>query len=145
MKRPKSKATKKLSPRPRKAARLVERVPEIYLGPEARRALQRGSGLLGGLQRPGRVDVLEFRPAIERGYRHLIESRFGPSRDWDTVGVVMPAEQHGKHRGTLAKDLVPGDVVLVCSETDERPMAYVNLGDELSPARLKLTRRNSAT
>jgi hypothetical protein len=92
------------------------------------------------MQRPGRVDVLEFQPVSERGYRRLIESRFGPSGDWETVGIALEAEELHRHRLALVRDLVPGDVVLVYSKGDKKPASYVNLGDELSPARLKISR-----
>ena len=145
MKRRKPTATKGLSSRKKTSVRLVERAPEVYLGPGAFEALRFRSGLLQGMQRPGRVDILEFQPVVERGYRRLIESRFSPSGDWDTVGIVLQVQKLHQHRTALIRDLVPGDVVLVCSEGDKKPVTYVNLGDELSPARLKISRRGTST
>jgi hypothetical protein len=97
------------------------------------------------MQRPGRVDVLEFQPVSERGYKRLIESRFGPSGDWDTVGIALKADELRRHRLALVRDLVPGDVVLVSMEKNRQPAIYVNLGDKLSPARLKIGRRMIST
>lgn len=145
MKRRKTRARKKPSS-PRKASvRLIPRAPEIYLGPRAREAGRWGSGLLCGMQRPGRIDVLEFQPISERGYRRLIESRFGPSGDWEIVGIALKADELHRHRSALVRDLVPGDVILVYAEGVEKPAPYVNLGDELSPARLKVSRGKTST
>ena len=123
-----------------KPARLLERAPEVYLGPGALGSLHRGSGILQGMQRPGRVDLLEFQPVVEGGYRRLIECRFMGSSEWDTVGIFLRKEELDRRRVALVKDLVPGDIVLACSERDGKPIAYVNVGDTLLPARLKVSR-----
>ena len=123
-----------------KPARLLERAPEVYLGPGALGSLHRGSGILQGMQRPGRVDLLEFQSVVEGGYRRLIECRFMGSSEWDTVGIFLRKEELDRRRAALIKDLVPGDIVLACSERGGKPVAYVNVGDTLLPARLKVSR-----
>ena len=140
MKRSEAASTKGQSSREVKPARLLERAPEVYLGPRALSSLQEGSGILQGMQRPGRVDLLEFQPVLGGGYRRLIEARFREGGDWENVGIVLSLEELDRRQVALTRDLVPGDVVLACSEGVGKPATYVNAGDALLPARLKVSR-----
>ena len=145
MKRRKATSDKGRASGKAKQARLLERVPEVYLGPGAFGSLHGGSGILQGMQRPGRVDLMEFQPLVEGGYRRLIDARFLGSGDWDTVGIVIRKNELVRRRIALIRDLVPGDVVLACSERNGETAAYVNVGDALLPARLKVSRKKSSS
>lgn len=126
--------------------RVLQKVPAIYLGPNALGSLDKGRGVLRGAQRPGRVDILSFEPHSGRSRRALIDSRFAGGGDWDAVGIVLARQEVERLQLTLVSELVPGDVVLAVPEKDgDKTEAYVNLGDRLAPARLEITRARGAT
>jgi hypothetical protein len=123
-------------------------LPVIYVGPGALRALAGEKGILHGRQRPGWVDLLCFEPLSTGDWRKLVDRRFEAAADWDAVGVVLSRRELERREKALAGKLVAGDVVLTPPEVPEargKTEAYVNVGDRLAPARLKITRARSAT
>jgi hypothetical protein len=90
----------------------IERLPVVYVGPQASPALRGAPGLLLGARRPAWVDVLEFEPCAGRGLRSLVDSRFTAHPPWDVVGVSLPAAELQKRGKRLLTELVPGDVLL---------------------------------
>ncbi len=138
MKRPSSSSG---SRRTKAAGRLlVETPPVVYLGPDALAALEKGRGILLGAQRPGWIDALVYEPIPGTNWRQVVEARFAGGGDWDVVGVVLTREELELRQKTLARDLVPGDVVLALTTGSAGARAYVNLGDRWAPTRLKITR-----
>ena len=127
---------------------LEQRSPVVYLGPGAIRALEGEKGILLGAQRPGWVDLLIFESYPGAGWRELVERRFKGRVEWDVVGVVLSRSELVSRESSLVRELVPGDVVLTlpeAAEAAEGPQVFVNLGDRLAPARLKLTRARPTT
>jgi hypothetical protein len=114
--------------------------PVVYLGPDASEALEEGRGVLLGAQRPGWVDAVHFRAAPAGPWKELIERRFRPHRTLEPVGIVLAASELRRLGQALARELVPGDVVLAVPARRGKPVAYVNRGDRLAPARLKISR-----
>jgi hypothetical protein len=118
----------------------VEASPVVYLGPDALEALEKGRGVLLGAQRPGWIDALVYESIPGKNWKQVVEARFAGGGDWDVVGVVLTREELELRGKTLARDLVPGDVVIALSTKNVRARAYVNLGDQWAPARLKISR-----
>ena len=110
------------------AARLVDRVPRVHVGPDAARALEGVSGLLLGVKRPEWVDVLCLEEYAGVSRRRLVELRFDASPLWEIVGVSLPEAQFRRHRSRLVEELVPGDVVLT------QRGAFIHLGDRFAAA-----------
>jgi len=109
----------------------------VYLGPSAAAALESGRGLLLGEHRPGWVDALSFFPLEKTEWKELIERRFAKSEE--VIGIVLSRAELVRLRRVLARELIPGDVVLLATGRG-RPRCYVDLGDELVPAPLRLSR-----
>ena len=118
---------------------LIDEIPVVYLGPDALGALNRGSGVLLGAQRPGWVDALSFDAAPNGDSKALIDCRFRDGGDLEPVGVVVSDADFRRLRDGLSRELVPGDVVLAIAGKKGKPAAYVNRGDVLAPARLKIS------
>ena len=119
--------------------RLIHEIPVVYLGPGALGALNRGSGVLLGAQRPGWVDALSFDAAQNGDWKALIDRRFRLGDDLEPVGIVVSHADFRRLSKSLARELVPGDVVLAIAGKKGKPAAYVNRGDVLAPARLKIS------
>ena len=113
-----------------KLPRLVETVPRVYVGPDARRALAGDKGVLLGAKRPQWVDVLEFDAQPGTRWKALVELRFTGFPPWEVVGVSLSAPEFHKLRERLLRELVPGDVLV----TEEGPS--VHLGDAWTEAKL---------
>lgn len=118
----------------------VEASPVVYIGPDALEALEKGKGVLLGAQRPGWIDALAYESIPGKSWKQVVEARFAGGGDWDVVGVVLSREEFELRGKSLARDLVPGDVVIALSTKNVRARAFVNLGDRWAPARLKITR-----
>ena len=114
----------------------------MYLGPGALGALDRGRGILLGAQRPGWVDAVDFHPAPNGDWKALVDSRFRLGGDLEPVGIVVPSADLRRLGATLSRELVPGDVVLAIAGKKGNPAAFVNRGDILAPARLKISGAN---
>ena len=131
--------------RPSPGSRIIASIPVVYLGPDAMEALEEGRGVLLGAQRPGWVDAVRFSAAPTGSWTELVERRFRSRRALQPVGIVMRGSELRRFRQALARELVPGDVVLTVparSGRSRKPRAYVNRGDRLAPARLKVSRIN---
>jgi len=118
----------------------------VYLGPDAMEALEEGRGVLLGAQRPGWVDAVRFSAAPAGSWTELVERRFRSRRALQPVGIVIRGSELRRYAQALARELVPGDVVLAVPAKPTKypkggkPRAYVNRGDRLAPARLKVSR-----
>ena len=130
--------------RPSLGSRGIASMPVVYLGPDAMEALEEGRGVLLGAQRPGWVDALAFDPAPNGDWKDLVERRFRQGSGLEPVGIVLSRNDFRRLGRKLFRDLVPGDVVLTVPARAGRPRAYVNRGDALAPARLRVS-RSSAT
>ena len=119
--------------------RLIDEIPVVYLGPDALGALNRGSGVLLGAQRPGWVDALFFDAAQNGDWKALVDRRFCVVGDLEPVGIVVSRADFRRLSESLSRELVPGDVVLAIAGKKGKPAAYVNRGDALAPARLKIS------
>lgn len=129
--------------RPSPGSRIIASIPLVYLGPDAMEALEEGRGVLLGAQRPGWVDAVRFTAAPAGSWTELVERRFRSRRALQPVGIVMRGSELRRFGQALARELVPGDVVLTVpakSGRSGKPRAYVNRGDRLAPARLKVSR-----
>ena len=122
-----------------KRYRLIDEIPVVYLGPAALGALNRGSGVLLGAQRPGWVDALSFDAAPNGDWEALVERRVREGGELESVGIVVSGVDFRRLSERLSQELVPGDVVLTIAGTKGKPAAYVNRGDVLVPARLKIS------
>ena len=131
-------------PRGSSGYRLITKTPLVYLGPGALGALEQQKGILLGAQRPGWVDALAFDPAPNGDWKDLIERRFRQGSALEPVGVVLSRPDFRRLGRQLFRDLVPGDVVLTVPARAGRPRAYVNRGDGLAPARLKVSRASAS-
>jgi hypothetical protein len=105
-------------------------------------ALEEGRGLLLGAQRPGWVDAVRFRAARAGSWKGLIERRFGAHGTLEPVGIVLGGSELRRLGRALARELVPGDVVLAVPARRGKPVVYVNRGDRLARARLKISRNS---
>lgn len=103
-------------------------------------AVEARRGVLLGSHRPGWVDAVRFCAAPAGAWRELIERRFRPHRALEPVGIVLTGGEVRRLGAVLARELVPGDVVLAVPVKSGRPVAYVNRGDRLARARLKISR-----
>jgi hypothetical protein len=72
-------------------------------------------------------------------WREIVDRRFEDREDWDVVGIVLSNKELQRRPKALARELVPGDILLAFSD-EARPQAYVNLGDQFVPTRLKISR-----
>lgn len=126
--------------RPSPDSRIVTSTPVVYLGPDAKEALEEARGVLLGAQRPGWVDAVCFSAAPGGAWTELVERRFRSRRSLQAVGIVLRAKECRRYGQAIARELVPGDVVLAVPVNRGRPRAYVNRGDRLAPARLKISR-----
>ncbi len=115
-------------------------MPVVYLGPDAMDALEEGRGVLLGAQRPGWVDAVRFSAAPKSSWTELVERRFRSRESLQPVGIVLPNTELRRLGQALARELVPGDVVLTVPAKSGKPRAYVNRGDRLAPTRLKVSR-----
>jgi hypothetical protein len=91
---------------------IVGRPPRVYVGPNAARALAGEKGVLLGSRRPAWIDVVEFDPQPDAGFRRLVELRFSNRGLWDVVGLSLSSSELARKRKRLLRDLVPGDVIL---------------------------------
>jgi len=132
--------TRKSPPRDSRRFRLIESSPVVYLGPGALGAMAEGRGILLGAQRPGWVDALCFDPAPRGKWKDLVDQRFRSRLGLEAVGIVLSPPELRRLAPTLVRELVPGDVVLTVPVRRGQSRAYVNRGDRLAPARLKITR-----
>ena len=107
----------------RRRSRLVDRVPDVFAGPSAARALRGERGVLLGERRVRQVDVLEFEPC-EGSRKSLLDRRFDGFDDWDAVGVSLPSADFRRAKRKLLEELVPGDVLI----TEDG--ALVHVGDD---------------
>jgi len=96
--------------------------------------------VLLGAQRPGWVDAVRFRSVPAGTWVELVEQRFCSRRALQPVGIVVGGSELRRRAEGLARELVPGDVVLAVPVKNGKPRAYVNRGDRLTPARLKISR-----
>ncbi len=119
-------------------ARLLGRVPDVYIGPEARSALAGDRGLLLGSKRADAVDVLLFECCAGVDAVELLERRWGQAASWDVVGVGLPAADVRSCRGRILEVLAPGDVVVATRKSG--PKLYVHDGETLAPARFRVSR-----
>jgi hypothetical protein len=102
--------------------------------------LEEGRGILLGSQRPGWVDAIAFQQCPAGGWKELVERRFCQGGRLDPVGIVLSRTDLRRVERELARELVPGDVVIALPESTGKPEAYVNLGDMLASATLKISR-----
>ena len=119
--------------------RLIGELPVVYLGPDALSALNQGRGVLLGAQRPGWVDALFFETAHKGDWKALVDRRFRVGGDLEPVGVVVSRADFLRFSEGLSRELVPGDVVLVIAGKKGKPAVYVNRGDVLALAQLKIS------
>ena len=129
--------------RPSPRTRIILSTPVVYLGPDAREALEHGRGVLLGAQRPGWVDAVRFSAAPNGSVAELVVRRFRPRGAFQPVGIVVRVSELRRFGQALARKLVPGDVVLAVpaeSQKSGKPRAYVNRGDSLAPVRLRVSR-----
>jgi hypothetical protein len=89
-----------------------------------------------GAHRTGWVDVLSYQPLESARWQALVDRRF--SRP-EAIGIVVSPNDLTRARRGLAKELVPGDVVLVAGQS-KKPRCYVNRGDDLVVAPLRVSR-----
>lgn len=109
--------------------RLLERVPRVYVGADARRALKGDKGVLLGAKRPQWVDVLRFEATTATTWASLVELRFASFQPWEVVGLSLSAREFLKTSERLLRELVPGDILI----TEKGPS--VHLGDAWTDAR----------
>ncbi len=129
--------------RPSPGSRIIASIPVVYLGPDAMEALEEGRGVLLGAQRPGWVDAVRFSAAPAGSWTELVDRRFRSRPALQPVGIVMRGSEVRRFGRALARELVPGDIVLAVPAKPTKsgkPRAYVNQGDRLAPARLKVSR-----
>ena len=112
------------------AHRLIEKVPQVYIGPDAVRALSGERGVLLGAQRPEWIDVLAVDAQTGSAWTALVARRYDAPEQWAAVGLSLPFAEFEKHRARWLKELVPGDVVVT-----EKEIA-VHLGDTWRSAKL---------
>jgi len=86
------------------------------------------------------VDALCFDPAPRSKWKDLVDRRFRSRLGLEAVGIVLSPPELRRLAPTLVRELVPGDVVLTVPVRRGQSRAYVNRGDRLAPARLKITR-----
>ena len=111
-------------------------LPEVFLGAEAKAALDGRPGLLFGEKRHRQVDVLGLEPApAAAGVAALIASRWerGAVGGWRVVGVAFPEPLSGAVEAALLEGLVAGDVVVAGGPGAGRVL--VHRGDRLTPVR----------
>ena len=116
---------------PPTAHRLLERVPRVYIGPDAERALTGERGVLLGAKRPEWIDVLTVELHAGGVWSALVARRFEAPRQWEAVGLSLPFEEFQRHRVRWLRELVPGDAVV----TDNG--VSVHLGDVWRTAKLE--------
>jgi hypothetical protein len=104
------------------------------LGPAALTALEEGRGILLGSQRPGWVDAIAFQQCPAGGWKELVERRFCQGGRLDPVGIVLSRTDLRRVERELARELI------ALPESTGKPEAYVNLGDMLASATLKISR-----
>jgi hypothetical protein len=126
-------------------ARLIEKIPTVYLGPGALDALEVGCGLLLGAQRPGWVDVLDYKPLSGASWRELTRRRFEDPPERDIVGIVLSKKDFERVNDALIRELVPGDVLLAFTDERTIPQMFVHLGDQWVAARLKVSGGGTVT
>ena len=95
------------------AHRLLERVPRVYIGPDAECALLGQRGVLLGAKRPEWIDVLALDAQVSGGgWSMLVARRYEAPRQWEAVGLSLPYVEFQKHRARWLRELVPGDAVI---------------------------------
>ena len=119
-------------------SRLFVRLPRVYVGPDATRALTGQWGLLLGKKRPGWIDVLAFSARARPRVSEMGALRFDASRDWPVVGLGLPELEWRRHTKRLLRELVPGDVLVT------EKGARVHAGESFSAARLLLDGRGAS-
>ncbi len=112
------------------AHRLLEKVPRVYVGPDAERALSGERGVLLGAKRPEWIDVLAVDAYTGDAWNTLVARRYEAPRQWEAVGLSLPFEEFRKHRARWLRELVPGDAVVTESGI------LVHLGDVWQTAKL---------
>lgn len=117
-----------------KPRRLLERVPRVYVGPGARRALAGSRGVLLGAKRPQWIDVLELEARDKAKWAELVELRFTAFPPWEVVGLSLPSTEFRELKARLLLELVPGDVLV----TEAGPS--VHLGDTWTDAKFAAAR-----
>lgn len=99
--------------------RLLPALPEVFLGEDAKAALDGGPGLLFGEKRHGQVDILGLEPAPEGSasgadaVAALVGRRWdrGAVGGWRVVGLALGAAEFAAASEALLEGLVAGDVV----------------------------------
>lgn len=94
-------------------------MPEVFLGEDAKAALDGRRGLLFGEKRHGQVDLLGVEPAPEEGspgrdpVAALIAARWdrGGVGGWRIVGMALGEAEFAAASEALLDGLVAGDVV----------------------------------
>jgi hypothetical protein len=89
--------------------------------------------------------MLAYEPYPKASCRELVARRFEDPPEWDVVGIVLAKKDLERRHDFLVRELVPGDVVLALTDDDTKPQVFVNLGDEWTPARLKMSRAGAVT
>ena len=97
---------------PPTAHRLLEKVPRVYIGPDAERALLGERGVLLGAKRPEWIDVLAVDAHTGGVWNTLVARRYEAPRQWEAVGLSLPFLEFQKHRARWLRELVPGDAVV---------------------------------
>ena len=97
---------------PPAAHRLLEKVPRVYIGPDAARALLGERGVLLGAKRPEWIDVLAVDAHTGGVWSALVARRYEAPRQWEAVGLSLPFLEFQKHRARWLRELVPGDAVV---------------------------------
>jgi len=126
--------------------RLVQALPEVFLGADAVAGLDGSRGFLYGEKRHRQVDVLGFEPArgAARGgaaIDALVEQRLGRSeiQGWRIVGLAVEPADLERGGRSLLEGLVAGDVVIavVPPASGRRPglRILVHRGDCLADVR----------
>lgn len=120
----------------RRGRRLLRALPEVFLGTEAKAALDGRAGLLFGEKRHRQVDVLGLEPVpAAAGVAALVEARWyrGAVGGWRVVGLALPEPLSGAAEAELLEGLVAGDVVVTGGAGAGRVL--VHRGDRLTPVR----------
>lgn len=119
--------------------RLLRALPEVFLGEDAKAALDGGPGLLFGEKRHGQVDILGVEPAPggsapgpDAAVAALIGQRWdrGGIGGWRIVGLALGEAEFAAASEALLEGLVAGDVVAAGGAG-----IFVHRGDRFAPVR----------
>ena len=117
---------------------LINRAPDVYIGPEARSALTGTRGLLLGSKRMQAVDVLRFECCSGVSAMTVLKRRWQQTVSWEIVGVSLSLGDIRSYREKILENLAPGDLVVGNGKSETR--LYVHNGRTLKAVHFTVSR-----